>query len=65
LMASANVPNPRLAQQQMHVLRHDHVSIDVELVAFAHTFQRRLEGLAGGRRNEQRSASVTAEGDEM
>ncbi len=53
------------AQQQMHVLRHDYVSIDAELVTAANTFEGLLESVLGMRSDEESFASVTREGNEM
>ena len=41
-----------LAQQQMHVFRHDDVSVDVEPVVAANSFECLLEGASGRRIRE-------------
>jgi hypothetical protein len=51
--------------QQMHVLGHDNVAGDEELVPDAHGFQRALEEVPGGGCAEVRETAVTGERDEV
>jgi len=55
----------RLGQEQMNVLRHDHISGDVEAVPLACIFEGLLEYVAGVRGGQSGRVGVATEGDEM
>ena len=55
----------RLADEKMHVLRHDNVSSDEESVPYAGALQSEFENTARGWSAEKRSPAVTTEGDEV
>jgi hypothetical protein len=54
-----------LADQQVHVLGHDHVSAHVEPVPLPNPLQRPFEDPTRLRRSQQGSAMVATEGDEV
>jgi hypothetical protein len=49
----------------MHVLRHDHVAGDVEIVEDATQFQRDFKLMHCARAGQQRFAVITTESDEV
>jgi len=53
------------AQQQVNVLRHDYIAINVESVTAPHPLQGRLEGSSAFVGGEQTMAVVTAKSDKM
>jgi len=55
----------RFAEQQVDMLRHDYVPVNVESVTAAHSLRRRLEDSAACVCCKQATAMVTAECDEM
>ena len=55
----------RLADQQVDMLRHDHVTRHVNSIPLPHALQGLLEDAARFRRGQKWSALVAAEGDEM
>ena len=55
----------RLAEQEMDVLGHDYVAINLKLEAPSHTVQGRLKDSAAFVGDKQTTAVVTAESDEM
>ena len=55
----------RFAEQEMHVLRHDYVGDDDKTIAPAHPLQHFKKQVAILPGAEQRTALVTAGGDEM
>ena len=63
-MASASML-PRLAEQQVNVLRHDHVTVDVKLETAAHTLQPGLENLPGDGCGKRGTTMVAAERHEV
>ncbi len=54
-----------LADQQVHVLRHNHVADDAELVLAANFPENPYEHVACPRRAQQRQSTITTAGDEM
>ena len=56
---------PRLGYEQMHMLRHDNITEDMEDVSPSHLLQRSLEQLARRIAAEVRKPMVATEGDEM
>lgn len=55
----------RLAQEQMHVFRHEHIASDHKTIPSPHRLQMLLKTLVCGRRVEQGPSLVTTEGEEM
>jgi len=55
----------RFAEEQVYVLRHDHIRIDANFVATANPLKRGFEGLLSCGLNEQRAATITTEGHEV
>ena len=55
----------RLADQQVHVLRHDYVADYNEAVLGSNLFERAHERVPRARRSQQRQPAVTTEGDEV
>lgn len=47
------------------MFRHDYIPVNIESVIAAHSLQGRLEELAAFLAAQQKTAMVTAEGDEM
>ena len=58
-------PALRLAQQQVHVLGHDHISVDAQGEAAAHFLQHLDEEIVGGGRLEPSPPMVTSEGHKV
>jgi len=54
-----------LADKQVNVLRHDHISVNAKPVTSPHTFQRGLESPHGGIRSEERLPVITRECHEV
>jgi hypothetical protein len=52
------------ANQQVNVLRHDHVADNNELITHAHPLQHGKEYVATARRSEKRLSPITTTGDE-
>jgi len=55
----------RFAEQQVNMLRHDDVAVNLKLEAAPHALQGRLEDSSAGGGGKQPTAMVTAESDEM
>ena len=55
----------RFADQQMHVLRHDHVAGNVEIVEDTTEFQRDFKLMHGARAGQQWLAAIATEGYEV
>ena len=55
----------RLAEQEMHMLRHDDVACDRKAISQPDTLQRVLEEIHGRFRREVRPAAITAECQEV
>ena len=55
----------RFAHQKMHVFRHHHITRYDEVMPLPHSFQRRLEQVAGVRRRQKRQPTITTEGQKM
>jgi hypothetical protein len=55
----------RFAEQQVNVLRHDHIPADAQFETAAHTFQPRLKYLLGYGSREPATAMVAAERHEV
>ncbi len=55
----------RLAEQQMHMFRHDHVAIDAEPEAASHALQGQFKSSFSAGLIQQPKAMITREGDEM
>jgi hypothetical protein len=56
---------PRLAEQQVNMLGHDDIAVDVKSETTSHTLQPGLEYMLGNRRRERWTAMVTTEGYEV
>jgi len=65
LQHNRQVASLRLAQQQMHVLGHNHKSGQVESVPTTYSFQRDNECVACSLASQQRRAAITTERNEM
>jgi len=59
------VPPDRLADQQVHVIGHDHETHQRETIALAHLRQNSNEGVLGSNGTEQGKPPITTEGGEM
>src|SRR5207248_7565094 len=59
------IPALWFAQQQVYVLRHDHIADNHEPITSAYLLQDFDEEIAPPRRPQHRSSLITAEGDEM
>ena len=55
----------RFAEQQVHMLRHDHISVDLKVEGVPYALQGRLKDSSSCVGGEQRAAMVAAEGDEV
>ena len=55
----------RLADEQMNVLRHNHVAHQREAVVIARLAENLRENISGAHRAEQRQTSIASERDEM
>ncbi len=58
-------PALRLAEDQVHVLRHHHIADDKEAVPASHLLQDAKEQIAASRTGQEGSPPMTAEGDEV
>jgi hypothetical protein len=54
-----------LVYQQMHVLRHDHITGDNKAIARADPLQRIFKQFHGGDRGQLRAAPIATEGEEV
>ncbi len=59
------IARSRFAEQQVHMLRHDHISVDLKVEGVPYALQGRLKDSSACVGGEQRAAMVAAEGDEV
>ena len=63
-MVRRRIPDPRLADQQMNMLRHHDIPDDDESVALTRLLEDREEAITGGR-IQQRQSSIARASDEV